>query len=80
MIKRLIGILGTIGVVATVVFTILGRESYSSAVNFSSAGLSEKIVVDEPRVESVPESEEGLPLVDSVEVTQLETLQSVEPM
>lgn len=64
MIKRVIGILGTLGVIAVIAFAILGRESYSSALTFEF----------KPRV-TTPETEvkeEPLPanLPDSVVVEQ----------
>lgn len=48
MIKRTIGIIGTLGVVAIVTFTILGREHYCSAITFDRHTPTEEIVPESP--------------------------------
>ena len=46
MIKRIIGIIGTLAVVAVVVFTILDREQYSSAIAFGDTTLTEQAPIE----------------------------------
>ena len=56
MVKRIIGILGTLVVLAIVVFTILERGRYSSAIEWSAAHKSsttEVVEVDSLEVEGV---------------------------
>lgn len=56
MVKRIIGILGTLIVLAIVVFTILERGRYSSAIEWSAAHKSttiETVEVDSLEVEGV---------------------------
>ncbi len=72
MIKRIIGIIGTLGVVAIVVFTILGREHYSSAIDFSHVNTSVAIKseVDNPEVvspETYASADENIVPTDSVD-------------
>ena len=66
MIKRLVGIVGALGVVAIVVFTILGRGGYSSALGVGSAEVSSG--VEQQDVEVVVDSTAAV--VDSLEMQQ----------
>ncbi len=64
MIKRLIGAVGTIAVVAIVVFAVLGRENYSSAVNLGrDAAVEESATTDAASDASAPAA-----IIDSVAV------------
>ncbi|MBQ2394829.1 MAG: hypothetical protein II307_03595 [Alistipes sp.] len=69
MIKRLIGIVGTLGVVAIVVFTILGRGEYSSALSVASMEVSGE---SEQGVEAVVET--NAEVVDSLNIQQQKPL------
>ena len=69
MIKRLIGIVGTLGVVAIVVFTILGRGEYSSALGVASMEVSGE---SEQGVEAVVET--NAEVVDSLDIQQQKPL------
>lgn len=62
MVKRIIGILGTLVVLAIVVFTILERGRYSSAIEWSATHKSMTIETVE---------------VDSLEVERADTLNLV---
>ncbi len=69
MIKRLIGIVGTLGVVAIVVFTILGRGEYSSALDVTPMEVSGE---SEQGVEAVVET--NAEVVDSLDIQQQKPL------
>ena len=69
MIKRLIGIVGTLGVVAIVVFTILGRGEYSSVLDVTSMEVSGE---SEQGVEAVVET--NAEVVDSLNIQQQKPL------
>ena len=69
MIKRLIGIVGTLGVVAIVVFTILGRGEYSSALDVTTMEVSGE---SEQGVEAVVET--NAEVVDSLDIQQQKPL------
>ena len=69
MIKRLIGIVGTLGVVAIVVFTILGRGEYSSVLDVTSMEVSGE---SEQGVEAVVET--NAEVVDSLDIQQQKPL------
>ena len=69
MIKRLIGIVGTLGVVAIVVFTILGRGEYSSVLDVTSMEASGE---SEQGVEAVVET--NAEVVDSLDIQQQKPL------
>ena len=68
MVKRIIGVLGTLGVVAIVVFTILGRAEYSSAIDFESEEVEQPLEVA-PTAEE-PTLEPTLEEVDSLVIKQ----------
>lgn len=68
MVKRIIGALGTLGVVAVVVFTILGRSEYSSAIDFES-DVAEQPIEVAPITEEQP-LEEALEEADSLVIKQ----------
>ena len=69
MIKRLIGIVGTLGVVAIVVFTILGRGEYSSVLVVTPMEVSGE---SEQGVEAVVET--NAEVVDSLNIQQQKPL------
>lgn len=68
MVKRIIGVLGTLGVVAIVAFTILGRAEYSSAIDFESEAAEQPIEVA-PITEEQP-LEQALEEADSLVIKQ----------
>jgi hypothetical protein len=69
MIKRLIGIVGTLGVVAIVVFTILGRGEYSSVLDVTPMEVSGE---SEQGVEAVVKT--NAEVVDSLDIQQQKAL------
>ena len=66
MIKRIIGITGTLAVLAVVAFTILGREHYSSAIEFGDGAAAEQSSVGVESVDLDTSNE-----ADSVEISTL---------
>ena len=66
MIKRIIGIIGTLAVVAVVVFTILDREQYSSAIAFGDTTLTEQAPIEVENTDLGSGNE-----ADSVEISTL---------
>ena len=59
MIKRIIGTLATLGIVAVLVFVIMGRREYSSALTFEAKPLSVSVEAEpiaEPLQGEAPDS------------------------
>lgn len=59
MIKRIIGTLATLGIVAVLVFVIMGRREYSSALTFEAKPLSVSVEAEpiaEPLQTEAPDS------------------------
>ena len=59
MIKRIIGTLATLGIVAVLVFVIMGRAEYSSALTFEAKPLSVSVEAEpvaEPLQTDTPDS------------------------
>ncbi|MBO5812882.1 MAG: hypothetical protein J6R13_00015 [Alistipes sp.] len=59
MIKRIIGTLATLGIVAVLVFVIMGRAEYSSALTFEAKPLSVSVEAEpvaEPLQTDAPDS------------------------
>lgn len=72
MTKRIIGFLGTLAIIAVMVFTIMGRKEYSSAIVFGkqmeeTPATVEVEVVSEPQAEAVVE-QPATEMPDSVAV------------
>lgn len=69
MIKRLIGCVGTVAIVAIVVFAVLGRKGYSSAIDFGCDVAPEET----PTTDTVQEEMSTDAVIDSIDVNQLFT-------
>ena len=77
MTKRIIGIFGSLAVIAVMVLAIMGRQSYSSAIVFGKQAVEapatiEVEVVAEPQAEAVAEQPQA-EMPDSITVDSVKT-------
>lgn len=69
MIKRIIGILGTLAVLAIVAFAIMGREGYSSALKLGDKSSTVQVSSEDSDPSSAEQPQPATALPDSVEMS-----------
>jgi hypothetical protein len=70
MIKRIIGIIGTIVVLAVVVFTVLGRNNYSSAFVWGGCDSNVEKVVSTGNTPQTQPTQIDPSAIDSIELAR----------